>query len=173
MPRRYLHVGFSTFTFLVVAVLCCKSAQAPKSSVIKICSALGSIIHDLRRDTQLCNWINCSRWELPDCVPEPMPGRAESLKSVLKQLQHVANNSRWGRPRTLAVAHPISQSWVAEQLLLAPSSKDQQPPRGQKSWKTVTGNHPQTDIVIARCLEPVAEWLPQLLVHLPAAARVR
>ena len=120
------------------------------------------------------------------------------LRTLVTKLRLVAGQSRWGRVRTLRTPLPVSPRWVIQGLQSAGAAGaglDSSRKRSTSEIEHIANQHtvrrnvgedvsirgtrnilvpfPNTDIVVARCTEPISEWLPPLVLHLPANVRVR
>mmetsp|Transcript_5788 Transcript_5788/g.18075 ORF Transcript_5788/g.18075 Transcript_5788/m.18075 type:complete len:1617 (+) Transcript_5788:79-4929(+) len=122
------------------------------------CDALGMVLYALRHHTQLCRFASCDPQWLParcDFHPEMQQKLRDQLPQHVAQVIHLGERAQWGRMH-VRVRVPLSDQW-------------------SRFFSDQVGGarYPSTDIVIARCTEPVATWLPGLLVHFPALARLR
>ena len=115
------------------------------------------VFNVLRWHTRLCAWINCSLWITKPCMVDNTRKLelAAHLREVVAQLQQNSAPLRWGRPNVRRRPQVLSPKLATIQLRRADLSM------------------PSVDIVVARCKEPVAHWLPPLLGHFSPSTRLR
>lgn len=122
------------------------------------CSALELVLYALRWHTQLCKFVTCHEtWAPAECLSESQQQQRlrDQLPQQVAQISSLADRAQWGRAH-VRVRAPLTERWT------------------ELFGDQVGGSdYPSTDIVIARCREPVAGWLPGLLLHFPAHARLR
>ena len=120
--------------------------------------ALTAVLHVLRWSTPLCASFNCTAWEAAPPLCDAHQPQIERLRRLLPQqvgvFASLAGRSQWGREHVRQRV-PLGAGW-------------------HSLFSAEDGLHyPSTDLVIARCNEPVSSWLPELLVHFPAHVRLR
>lgn len=122
------------------------------------CSAQGLVLYALRWHTQLCKFVTCHEtWAPAACSLKRHEQQRlrDQLPEQVAQISSLGDRAQWGRSH-VRVRVPLTEQWT------------------ELFGDQVGGSdYPSTDIVIARCTEPVAGWLPGLLVHFPAHARLR
>jgi len=120
------------------------------------CSALDQVLYALRWHTQLCSFLTCSpAWAAPACSGPAAHKLRDQLPQQVAQLSVLGERAPWGRTH-VRVRVPLGRRWM-----------------DQFGGEVAGADYPSTDIVIARCTEPLAGWLPALLLHFPAHARLR